>query len=75
MLLSGLSGASGVAVSADGEFVLVGELIGKRINKFWIKGLKRNTVETLITFQAGRVNRIRRTILAYWDISGWQSMN
>jgi len=66
LLLSGLSGASGVAVSADGEFVLVGELIGKRIQKFWIKGLKSNTVETFITFE-GRVNRIRRTIFGdFW---------
>ena len=66
MLLTGLSGASGVAVSADGTFVLVGELIGNRIKRVWIKGPKCNTTETFIELP-GRVNRIRRTQLGdFW---------
>lgn len=60
MLLRRLSGAAGVAVSADGAFVLVSELIGQRIQRFWIRGPKINTAETFITFQ-GRPNKIKRT--------------
>lgn len=59
VLLRGLSGSAEVAVSADGSFVLVTELIGKRIQKFWIKGPKTNTAETIINMQ-GRPNKIRR---------------
>jgi strictosidine synthase len=67
VLLTGLSGASGVAVSADGTFVLVGELIGNRIKRLWIKGSKCNTAETFTEFPDGRVNRIRRTKLGdFW---------
>lgn len=62
MLLRGLSGSAGVAVSADGSFVLVTELMGKRIQKFWIKGPKTNTAETIITLR-GRPNKIRRARL------------
>ncbi|XP_062158738.1 protein STRICTOSIDINE SYNTHASE-LIKE 12-like [Alnus glutinosa] len=60
VLLTRLSGAAGVAVSADGAFVLVSEQIGRRIQRFWIKGPKRNTAETFLTFQ-GRPNKITRT--------------
>jgi strictosidine synthase len=67
VLLTGLSGASGVAVSADGTFVLVGELIANRIKRFWIEGPERNTAKTFVEFPGGRVNRIRRTILGeFW---------
>jgi len=60
VLLTRLSGAAGVAVSADGAFVLVSEQIGQRIQRFWIRGPKSNTAETFITFQ-GRPNKITRT--------------
>ncbi|XP_062158737.1 protein STRICTOSIDINE SYNTHASE-LIKE 12-like [Alnus glutinosa] len=60
VLLTRLSGAAGVAVSVEGAFVLVSEQIGQRIQRFWIKGPKRNTAETFITFQ-GRPNKITRT--------------
>ncbi|XP_059436086.1 protein STRICTOSIDINE SYNTHASE-LIKE 11-like [Corylus avellana] len=54
-------------ISGDGTFVLVGELIGNRIKRFWIKGPKCNTTETFVEFPGGRVNRIRRTILGdFW---------
>lgn len=65
MLLRGLAGAAGVAVSVDGSFLLVTELIGKRIQKFWIKGPKINTAETVITFQ-GRPNKITRNVFGYF---------
>ncbi|XP_062158734.1 protein STRICTOSIDINE SYNTHASE-LIKE 12-like [Alnus glutinosa] len=60
VLLTRLFGAARVAVSANGAFVLVSEQIGQRIQRFWIKGPKRNTTETFITFQ-GRPNKITRT--------------
>ncbi|KAJ0048664.1 hypothetical protein Pint_16357 [Pistacia integerrima] len=55
----GLSGPAGTAVSPDGTFVLVTEFIGKRIQKYWLKGPKANTAEVLITFK-GRPDNIKR---------------
>ncbi|KAJ0048878.1 hypothetical protein Pint_16360 [Pistacia integerrima] len=59
VLLKGLSGPAGTAVSPDGTFVLVTEFIGKRIQKYWLKGPKANTAEVLITFK-GRPDNIKR---------------
>ena len=58
-LVTGLSGAAGTAVSALGDFVLVSEYIGKRIQRFWLTGAKRNTTETFISFQ-GNPDNIKR---------------
>ncbi|KAJ0104806.1 hypothetical protein Patl1_19009 [Pistacia atlantica] len=59
VLLKGLSGPAGTAVSPDGTFVLVTEFIGKRIQKYWLKGPKASTAEVLITFK-GRPDNIKR---------------
>jgi strictosidine synthase len=59
VLLSGLSGAAGTAVSSDGSFALVTEFTGKRIRRFWLKGARSNTSETFITLQ-GMPDNIRR---------------
>lgn len=59
VLLKGLAGAAGTAVSPDGSFVLVTEFIGQRIQKYWLKGPKANTTEVLITFH-GRPDNIKR---------------
>lgn len=58
VLLKGLAGAAGTAVSPDGSFVLVTEFIGQRIQKYWLKGPKANTTEVLITFH-GRPDNIK----------------
>ena len=60
VLMKGLSGAVGTAVSTDGSFVLVTELFANRTQKFWLKGPKANTSEILITFQ-GRPDNIKTT--------------
>ncbi|KAJ0048665.1 hypothetical protein Pint_16356 [Pistacia integerrima] len=59
VLLKGLSGPTGTAVGPDGMFVLVTEFIGKRIQKYWLKGPKANIAEVLITFK-GRPDNIKR---------------
>ncbi|KAL7161050.1 hypothetical protein ACSBR2_041657 [Camellia fascicularis] len=59
VLMRGLAGPVGVAVSKDGTFVLVSKFIHKRIQKYWIRGDKANTSEILINFQ-GNPNKIKR---------------
>ena len=46
----------GAAVSRDGSFVLVLEFMANRIQKFWLRGPKANTLELFITFQGKRDN-------------------
>ncbi|KAJ4875077.1 Protein STRICTOSIDINE SYNTHASE-LIKE 12 [Raphanus sativus] len=60
VLLSGLSGSAGCAVSSDGEFVLVGEFLRNRILRYWIKGPKVNTWDVFVPSIPGPDN-IRRT--------------
>ncbi|XP_010428359.1 PREDICTED: protein STRICTOSIDINE SYNTHASE-LIKE 11-like isoform X2 [Camelina sativa] len=60
VLLSGLSGSAGCAVSSDGGFVLVGEFLRNRILRYWIKGPKANTFEIFVPSIPGPDN-IRRT--------------
>lgn len=60
VLLRGLSGAGGAAVSFDGSFVLVSEYGGKRIQKFWLTGPKANTAEVLIDLP-GNPNKIKKS--------------
>ncbi|KAM0002258.1 putative strictosidine synthase transcription factor WD40-like family [Helianthus debilis subsp. tardiflorus] len=59
VLLSGLSGGGGPVVSSDGTFVLVPELGGSRISKYWLVGPKANTVELLLN-NVGSPNKIKR---------------
>lgn len=67
VLLRGLAGAGGPAVSFDRSFVLVSEYVGKRIQKFWLTGVKANTAEILINLP-GNPNKIKRsqTEGEYW---------
>lgn len=60
VVLTGLSGPNGVAVSKDGNFVLVSEYIGGRIRKFWVEGSKANTSEVLLNL-TGSPDNIKRT--------------
>jgi len=52
VLLSGLKGPGGAGVAKDGSFVLVSELPGNKISKYWLKGPKANTVELLMNISA-----------------------
>lgn len=47
-LLDGLYFANGVAVSPDDSFVLFNETFMYRIKKYWLKGEKAGTVETVV---------------------------
>ncbi|XP_062116810.1 protein STRICTOSIDINE SYNTHASE-LIKE 12-like [Humulus lupulus] len=60
VLLRGLGGAAGVAVSSDGSFVLVTEYITKRIQKFWLKGPMAFKSQVIINLQ-GRPDNIKKT--------------
>lgn len=60
MVLTGLSGPNGVAVSKDGNFVLISEYIGGRIRKYWVDGPKANTSEVLLDL-TGSPDNIKRT--------------
>ncbi|KAI3726820.1 hypothetical protein L1987_66626 [Smallanthus sonchifolius] len=59
VLLSGLSGGGGPAVSHDGTFVLVPELTGNRISKYWLVGRRANTAELLLN-NVGNPNKIKQ---------------
>ncbi|XP_010537421.1 PREDICTED: protein STRICTOSIDINE SYNTHASE-LIKE 12-like [Tarenaya hassleriana] len=60
VLMTGLSGSAGCAVSSDGSFVLVGEVLRNRILRYWIKGSKAATWEVFVPWIPGPDN-IRRT--------------
>ncbi|AAF36736.1 putative strictosidine synthase; 41777-43912 [Arabidopsis thaliana] len=45
VLMEGLSGSAGCAVSSDGSFVLVGQFTKSNIKRYWIKGSKAGTSE------------------------------
>ncbi|CAN8234915.1 unnamed protein product [Cochlearia groenlandica] len=45
MLMEGLSGSAGCAVSSDGSFVLVSQFTKSNIKRYWIKGTKANSSE------------------------------
>ncbi|XP_031372120.1 protein STRICTOSIDINE SYNTHASE-LIKE 12-like [Punica granatum] len=45
VLLTGLAGPNGVAVSRDGSFLLFTEMVTNTIRRFWVTGPKANTTE------------------------------
>lgn len=59
VLLKGLAGAAGVAVSSNGAYVLITEFLAKRVRKLWLSGPKANTSEVVVTLK-GRPDKIRR---------------
>ncbi|GMN57983.1 hypothetical protein TIFTF001_027077 [Ficus carica] len=66
VLLSGLSGANGVAISQDCSYLLVAEFIANRTRRYWLSGRRASTSEVVATFQ-GRPDNIRRTPLGdFW---------
>ncbi|KAI7984968.1 Protein STRICTOSIDINE SYNTHASE-LIKE 12 [Camellia lanceoleosa] len=60
VLLRGLAGVAGPAVSTDQSFVLVLEFLGKRVRKYWLTGPKANTDEIVINLP-GNPSKIRRS--------------
>ena len=66
VLLSGLAGATGVALSKDRSFLLVAEFVNARVQKYWLNGPKANTSEILLNL-TGSPDKIKRTILGdFW---------
>lgn len=66
LLLSGLAGPTGVAVSKTGEYLVVSEYIFSRIRRFWLKGPQAGSSEILINLQ-GSPDNIKRTSLGdFW---------
>ncbi|GJS61845.1 strictosidine synthase-like 11-like protein [Tanacetum coccineum] len=63
VLLSGLNGGGGPAVSSDVRFVMVPERTGMRISKYWLAGPKANTAELLLN-PSGNPNKINLPLLA-----------
>ncbi|KAL3374780.1 hypothetical protein AABB24_006335, partial [Solanum stoloniferum] len=61
LLLDELSGAAGVALSKDKSYLLVSEAIGKRIRRFWLKGVKANSSDVFANID-GNPDNIKRTV-------------
>ncbi|XP_045832507.1 protein STRICTOSIDINE SYNTHASE-LIKE 12-like [Trifolium pratense] len=68
VLLSNLAVPSGVAVSRDGSFVLVGEYLANRIQRVWLKGPRANSSE-LFMLLLGRPDNIKRNSRGQFWIS------
>ncbi|XP_059305981.1 protein STRICTOSIDINE SYNTHASE-LIKE 11-like isoform X2 [Lycium ferocissimum] len=66
LLLSGLSGPVGVALSKDSSNVLITEYIAQRIRRFWLKGAKANSSDVFTNVE-GIPDNIKRTVLGdFW---------
>ncbi|KAJ8553762.1 hypothetical protein K7X08_024440 [Anisodus acutangulus] len=66
LLLSGLSGPVGVALSKDSSYVLITEYIAQRIQRFWLKGAKANSSDVFTNVE-GIPDNIKRTVLGdFW---------
>ncbi|MCQ8895499.1 SMP-30/gluconolactonase/LRE family protein [Limnobacter humi] len=60
VLLAGLQFANGVAVSADGDYVLINETGAYQIRKVWLKGPKAGKDEVFVDNLPGFPDNIRR---------------
>ncbi len=61
VLKDGLFFANGVALSSDESYLLVHETYRYRVNRFWLKGPRANTMEPLIENLPGFPDNIART--------------
>ncbi|XP_019189814.1 PREDICTED: protein STRICTOSIDINE SYNTHASE-LIKE 3-like [Ipomoea nil] len=66
VVLRGLSGPAGLAISKDKTFLLISEFIAKKITKYIIKGPKANTTQTLLKLEGQPDNVKRATSGGYW---------
>lgn len=60
VVLKSLSGASGVAISNDGSYLLVAEYVKGRILKYWLTGPKSKTTEVFPKPYSGNPHYIKR---------------
>ncbi|XP_059305980.1 protein STRICTOSIDINE SYNTHASE-LIKE 12-like isoform X1 [Lycium ferocissimum] len=60
LLLTGLSGPAGVALSKDNSYLLITESIGRRIRRFWLKGAQANSSDVFINVD-GNPDNIKMT--------------
>ncbi|MCD7468662.1 hypothetical protein HAX54_007054 [Datura stramonium] len=67
LLLSGLSGPVGVALSKDSSYVLITEYIAQRIRRFWLKDAKANSSDVFTNVDRTPAN-IKTTVLGDF---GW----
>ncbi|XP_027167900.1 protein STRICTOSIDINE SYNTHASE-LIKE 12-like isoform X2 [Coffea eugenioides] len=61
LLLNGLSGPLGVAVSKCGAYVLIDEYIASRVRRYWVRGPKAGSSEISVNLP-GSPDNIKRTI-------------
>ncbi|XP_027368808.1 protein STRICTOSIDINE SYNTHASE-LIKE 12-like [Abrus precatorius] len=65
-LIEGLAFPGGVAVSADGSFVLVSEFLANRIQRFWLKGPRANSSEIFLQLRGSPDNIWRNRNGQFW---------
>ncbi|KAK1417839.1 hypothetical protein QVD17_26973 [Tagetes erecta] len=61
VLINGLAGGGGPAVSSDRKYVLVPEYVNKRIQRYWLQGPKHGTNEVFMTDFGSPMN-IKRAV-------------
>lgn len=59
-VLNGLSGPAGMSMSRDGSFIMISEFIGRRVIKYFFRGPKANTTETVLEKLEGQPDNIKR---------------
>ncbi|PRQ54849.1 putative strictosidine synthase [Rosa chinensis] len=59
VLRDDLSFANGVALSKDGDFVLVTQTTAKNILRYWLRGPRANTVDIFFQLRGAPDNIIR----------------
>ena len=64
--LSNLLFANGVAISPDGDYLLVNETMGMVINKYWLKGTKKGKKEIFINELPGYPDNITFSGGIFW---------
>ncbi|XP_027124524.1 protein STRICTOSIDINE SYNTHASE-LIKE 11-like [Coffea arabica] len=66
VLLRGLAGAAGVAISQDGSYLLVTEFVKARVSKYWLKGPLAHTSHVIANL-SGAPDKIKRNSAGdYW---------
>ena len=71
MLLDGLWFANGVAVSPDQSFVLVDELTGSRVTRYWLTGPKQGESDTFVELPTMPDNITTNGKDMFWVAGPW----
>ena len=69
VLLDGLFYANGVAVAADGSFVLVVETFGARVHKYWLTGERAGSSEIFVDNLPGFPDGISAAVGGGWWVA------